>query len=77
MAVPPNRGGTTVIRTLLLTAAVGLGLAATTPALAEAPHCISGGLECQGYTCPPGYKTIVNSGFADTGPWVVICQPKP
>jgi hypothetical protein len=67
-----------MVRALLLTAGLGLGLAAVaTPAHAAADvGCVSADLRCQGYTCPPGSKTVFDNGFTDTGPWIVICQPK-
>jgi hypothetical protein len=62
-----------MFRTLVTAAALGLGAFTVTtgPALAV-NHCVSIDISCQGHQCSGG-DPIVNQGFNDTGPWIVIC----
>ncbi len=61
-------------RVLVLAAGVGLAVSLATPASAgEEPYCISGDTSCEGYECPSPFVPKVNTGFSDTGPWIVIC----
>jgi hypothetical protein len=63
----------------LLTAGIGLGLGlgltAASPAAAVNLVCFSADVACQSYSCPPDAVEVVNEGFNDTGPWLVVCRP--
>ena len=64
-----------MLRTIVLTAALGLAAAAAVPADAAVKlYCVSAGYECASWSCPSGYHAVVDTG-GYPGPWVVVCAP--
>jgi hypothetical protein len=61
---------------LSVVAALGATALAAPPAAAVSLTCISADASCQTFTCPSDAVEVVNTGFTDTGPWVVICRPR-
>jgi hypothetical protein len=54
----------------------GTAAVSALPASAVSTGCVSVDTRCQTYTCPTTSRTVINTGYTDTGPWVVVCAPK-
>ena len=64
-----------MLRTLVLTAALGLAAAVAVPAQAVSLFCVSVGPDCRDYNCPSDTVTVYDNG-SYAGPWLVVCRPR-
>lgn len=66
-----------MLRALVLAAGLGLvGVAAAPASAGVTLVCFSHDTRCQVFRCSGDEEPLVREGYEDTGPWLVICDPR-